>query len=417
MKNIKNYWWLVAFIALFIYACDIINKDSSPAPSTLQNGTTLYTAPKTGLAINLLKMEEYKGATGFRITQQPTNGKASFVKDATLLYLPDTTKNVSSDYFLLTVSTGDSLSPVSVVDTIIIKFTPTDSLPCSNRVVSDNFSTSSNTPITMNVLSNDSFCQGVLDSTTLTIIRATEHGSVGILSNRQIVYTPSSNYEGPDYFIYQVCSNTGVCAMAVVTIQVTQNTSNCLQAVSDSFAIQTAYSLFLDVLANDALCSGQAAPVLTIISAPQYGSAEVSGNKIFYGLYTTNSDYKGMDYIYYRICQGSVCDTAKVALLIDASVCTNILYSDTITYKPTSLSDSLYTKGASFPVLKNDDLRCVYYGIRIAEQPSNGVASIRDHRVVFKANPGFVGKDSLQYSVCVTEGSCTQKATVYFDIK
>ncbi|MDJ1478888.1 Ig-like domain-containing protein [Cytophagaceae bacterium YF14B1] len=416
MKNIKSYWWLVAFIALFIYACDIINKDGSLTPTSPQNGTTLYTTPKTGLALNLLEMEEYKGATGFRITQQPANGKASFIKDATLLYLPDTTKNVSSDYFLLTVSSGDSLSPISIVDTIIIKFTPTDSIPCSNGVISDNFTTSLNTPITMNVLGNDSFCEGALDSTKLNIIRATEHGTVSI-QNKRILYTPVSNYKGADYFIYQVCSSTGSCSMAVVTIQVGQNISDCLEAVSDSFAIQTAYSLFLDVLANDALCSGQAAPVLTIISAPQYGSAEVSGNKIFYGLYTTNSDYKGMDYIYYRICQGSVCDTAKVALLIDASVCTNILYSDTITYKPASLSDSLYTKGASFPVLKNDDLRCVYYGIRIAEQPSNGVASIRDHRVVFKANPGFVGKDSLQYSVCVTEGSCTQKATVYFDIK
>lgn len=417
MKNIKNYWWLIAFIALFVYACDIINKDGSLAPTTPQNGTTVYTAPKTGFAINLLKMEEYKGATGFRITQQPANGKANFVQDATLLYLPDTTKNVSSDYFLLTVSTGDSLSPVTVVDTVIIKFTPTDSIPCSNGVVSDNFTTNFNTPITMNVLGNDSFCEGTLDSTTLNIITATQHGTVSIQSNRRIVYTPSSNYEGSDYFIYQVCSSTGTCAMAVVTIQVSQNISNCLQAVSDSFAIQTAYSLFLDVLANDALCTGQAAPVLTIISAPQYGSAVVSDNKIFYGLYTTNSDYKGMDYIYYRICQGSVCDTARVALMIDASACTNILYNDTIIYKPASLSDSLYTKGASFPVLKNDDLRCVYYGIRIAEQPSNGVASIRENRVVFKANAGFVGKDSVQYSVCVTESSCTQKATVYFDIK
>ncbi|MDJ1500347.1 Ig-like domain-containing protein [Xanthocytophaga agilis] len=416
MKNIKSYWWLVAFIALFIYACDIINKDGSLTPPSPQNGTTLYTTPKTGLALNLLEMEEYKGATGFRITQQPINGKASFIQDATLLYFPDTTKNVSSDYFLLTVSSGDSLSPISIVDTVIIKFTPTDSIPCSNGVISDNFTTSLNTPITMNVLGNDSFCEGTLDSATLNIIRAVEHGTVSI-QNKRIVYTPYSNYEGSDYFIYQVCSSTGSCAMAVVTIQVGQNISNCLEAVSDSFAIQTAYSLFLDVLANDALCSGQVAPVLTIISAPQYGSAEVSGNKIFYGLYTINSDYVGMDYIHYRICQGSVCDTARVSLQINAGACTNILNSDTIAYKPAFLSDSLYTKGASFPVLKNDDLRCVYHGIRIAEQPSNGTASIRDNRVVFKANPGFVGKDSLQYSVCVTPSSCTQKATVYFDIK
>ncbi len=429
MKNTKSHWWLLVCVALLAYACDIINKDGKPQPTTPDpEGTVLYTTPKNGLVMNLLTMDEYKNATGFKIGSQPNSGRVSFVKEATLLYTPDTTKNVKSDYFLLKISTGDSTKSIEKVDTVVIKFVPKDSIPCRSGVRADGYLTQSNKSLIMNVLENDYFCKGSVDSSSLSVQVQPKHGTLSIRSDHRLVYTPAANYEGYDYFIYKVCNNDKSCGEAPVKILIQKrDSSNCPGARPDSYtfpydsiAVHT-----LNILANDQFCTDSIdRNSITIVSQPKHGRivTEVPNfGRPMSIAYQHFAGFSGTDYFRYRVCTVTgKCAEADVKINIQS--CTNVLVNDTLLYKVSSPSDSLYTNGASINILQNDKADCpivTIYEIAIANQPKHGTARMFGGQLVYKANPGFKGKDIVEYGLCVIGNpqSCTQKALVYIDIR
>ena len=69
----------------------------------------------------------------------------------------------------------------------------------------------------LDVLSNDNTPN---DVTSLTITSAPQHGTVVVLSDYSIRYTPSNGYCGPDAFSYQVCDGPVSCATAAVSVTI-----------------------------------------------------------------------------------------------------------------------------------------------------------------------------------------------------
>ncbi|MDP1623711.1 MAG: Ig-like domain-containing protein, partial [Bacteroidales bacterium] len=88
--------------------------------------------------------------------------------------------------------------------------------------VADAANTTSELPVVINVLANDSDPDGTM--TVSQITSGPSYGSAIINADHTITYTPFSGFEGTDVFTYQVCDNgcpTPVqCASAAVTIQV-----------------------------------------------------------------------------------------------------------------------------------------------------------------------------------------------------
>lgn len=90
----------------------------------------------------------------------------------------------------------------------------------------DAVTTSINTAIDINVLSNDLPSES-LDPTSVTIVVQPSHGVVSVnAATGVITYTPATGYSGIDNFSYQVCDNnipSPACDIAAVKVTVTGN--------------------------------------------------------------------------------------------------------------------------------------------------------------------------------------------------
>ena len=85
----------------------------------------------------------------------------------------------------------------------------------------DTFIAQEATPLTLNILSNDSDIDGTIDPTTLTISANPNNGSIFVNTDGTIIYTPNHNFIGTDSFTYTVLDDSGETSnRATVTIAV-----------------------------------------------------------------------------------------------------------------------------------------------------------------------------------------------------
>ncbi len=92
--------------------------------------------------------------------------------------------------------------------------------------VDDNYNTAVNTPVSNNVISNDSDPDGDNITANTTPVSGPSHGSVTLNSDGSFIYTPNTGYTGTDTFVYEICDDgtPSLCDQATVTITI--QTSN-----------------------------------------------------------------------------------------------------------------------------------------------------------------------------------------------
>ena len=89
--------------------------------------------------------------------------------------------------------------------------TPTAPVPVA---VDDRATTPLNTPVTINVLGNDT-----PEGATPNVTTNPANGSVSVNSDGSIEYRPHTDFAGTDTFVYELCNTSG-CATATVTVEV-----------------------------------------------------------------------------------------------------------------------------------------------------------------------------------------------------
>ena len=90
--------------------------------------------------------------------------------------------------------------------------------PLPPVAVSDTATTSANTPVTINVLANDTD-PNPTDILTVTMVTMPVNGIAVISGTTHVTYTPNTNFSGQDVFTYTVCDGIRASA-AVVTVTV-----------------------------------------------------------------------------------------------------------------------------------------------------------------------------------------------------
>ena len=141
--------------------------------------------------------------------------------------------------------------------------------------VDDSALTRSDTPVTINVLSNDTDSDSSLDPTSVTIVSAPSSGTTLVNADGTITYTPGTLL-GYNTFSYTVKDDLGLVSN-VATVTVFVNAPPI--AVNDSAFTRSDTPVTISVLSNDSDIDGTLDPgSVTVVADPSSGSAVVNAD-------------------------------------------------------------------------------------------------------------------------------------------
>ena len=127
---------------------------------------------------------------------------------------------------------ADSYPTANAWGCTLIELTTTDFnfityIEASAPVASDDSaSTAFNTPVTVNVVANDSDVDADLILSSVAVVAGPGNGSATPNGDGTITYTPNDGFSGTDTFSYEICDATALCDTANVTVEVASGTDD-----------------------------------------------------------------------------------------------------------------------------------------------------------------------------------------------
>ncbi len=335
------------------------------------------------------------------IENSPGHGSISLGANAgELIYTPEEaySGNDSFDY-----SVADATGLRSNVSTISIQVT--NQAPV---VVNDSFTVNEDEATELDVVANDTDPQDNIDPSTITVISQPVNGNATVDQVKGvIIYTSALNYNGNDSLVYKVCDETGYCGEAAVFITVLP-VNDVPVAVDDNRTILEDNPVFMDVLSNDYDVDNENEQlVITIAQLPSHGTVQVATNPNGI-VYSPSHDYNGSDSFRYRITDP---DGAWGEAVVNITI-------SPVNDAPQPSSDSysnINAAGATLRILDNDvdpEDNINPTSVTIVTNAEHGTITVNtDGSVFYLPDPEYFGDDAFVYSVCDTEGACSQ-ATV-----
>ena len=334
-------------------------------------------------------------------TSQPENGTVVINSDGTFEYVPNLGFS-GDDYFNYQICDDQtpSLCTEAVVSITIIP--PVDGINFT-FANDDAANTDEDTPISGDLLANDTDPEGHTQSINPTPVNQPEHGTVIINFDGTYTYTPAPDYEGADQFTYILCDNgtPSACDEAVVYLVVNGENDPPLAIDDINNTIKNMPTCGF-VLTNDTELEGDG---LVLNTTPVVASANgtVSLNEDGKYTYTPDTDFVGEDSFEYVVCDDqtpALCDTAKVVIEV-------LDFNPLVNNPPNGVEDNVQTN-VNTPVigslLSNDsdiDGDNLVIMTTPIETPNNGELIINpDGTFEYTPNPEFAGEDTFTYEVC-----------------
>ncbi|WGZ93833.1 MAG: IPTL-CTERM sorting domain-containing protein [Candidatus Thiothrix putei] len=333
-------------------------------------------------------------AITLEVMTDPSHGIAT-VKNNQILYTP-TAGYTGSDTLKYRITDADGNIAEASISLSITVTAAANKAPIAEA---DQVTTTAGSPITVDVLANDSDADG--DKLTVSAVTSGENGTV-VLQDGKPMYTPNAGFSGTDSFTYTVSDGKDTDT-ATVTVTVTASTP-ILEAKTDTFTVDASNGTsVLDVLANDTIPSDQAI-TLEVMTDPSHGIATVKNNQI---LYTPTAGYTGSDTLKYRI-------TDADGNIAEASISLSITVTAAANKAPIAEADQVTTTAGSpitVDVLANDsDADGDKLTVSAVTSGENGTVVLQDGKPMYTPNAGFSGTDSFTYTV--SDGKDTASATV-----
>ncbi|MGC3979509.1 MAG: Ig-like domain-containing protein [Paludibacteraceae bacterium] len=163
----------------------------------------------------------------------------------------------------------------SATQTFTITINPVNDAPAA---INDINTTFINSPVSGNVLTNDSDVDGNALTVNTTPVSGPSHGTVTLNTDGTYTYTPAIDYTGKDSFIYQVCDNgsPSLCSTATVFVNVlpkiNPSTNNPPIANNDTYTVENGETATVKVLANDSDPDGNTLSVTSVTGLNISGS-------------------------------------------------------------------------------------------------------------------------------------------------
>ena len=222
----------------------------------------------------------------------PAHGTARLTDAGAVEYTPEPDYH-GADRFTYVVGDGSGLTAQAAVEVTVL---PANDPP---QALDDAAETPEDTPVTIDVLANDSDRDG--DTLTVVEMAAPQHGTARLTDAGAVEYTPEPDYHGADRFTYVVGDGSGLTAQAAVEVTVLP-VNEPPQALDDAAETPEDTPVTIDVLANDSDPDGDTLTVVEM-AAPQHGTARLTDAGAME--YTPEPDYHGADRFTYVVGDGS----------------------------------------------------------------------------------------------------------------
>ena len=386
--------------------CDTSNEcatanvfvDVEPGPPTAKDDQA-QTTPDTPVNVDVLDNDSHPQDLPLEVTDitQPENGICE-ITDNQVQYTPNQGVTTGSDECIYTVCVEGTTECDE--GTLTVDLVPEPKPDAED----DTTQTPPNTPISVDVLDNDTHPQG-LPLEVIDIATQPENGVCEIMDG-QVQYNPDQDYIGTDTCDYVVCveGSPASCDEGTITVDVVPATP-----IVDDDNEQTPpnTSVTVDALDNDTQPQGLPLEITNITTQPENGVCEIINGQV---QYVPNKDFIGSDSCGYVACiKGTAeCDEGIVNV-------------DVVPSAPGANDDTALTTPdtpVNVDVLDNDthpqDLPLEVTDI--STQPENGSCEVLEDQVMYSPNPGYIGLDSCEYVACVEGSEACDSAELVIDV-
>ena len=276
---------------------------------------------------------------------------------------------------------------------------PTNNAP---NAVADKATTTAGSPVTVDVLANDSDADG--DTLSVAAVTQGKNGMV-VIEDGKPVYTPNAGFSGTDSFTYTVSDGTDETIGSVdVTVSAPGNTAPTAKA--DTANTTVGKPVTVDVLANDTDDDGDTLSVAAVTQGKN-GTVVLQDGK---PMYTPNAGFSGTDSFTYTVSDGKDTATATVTVTVAASTPVLEAKTDNFTIDNSNSSNSL-------DVLANDNIPDGQtVTVEVIVDPSHGTVVVKDNQIIYTPTAGYTGSDTLRYRITDANGETTE-ASITLTIK
>lgn len=291
-------------------AFDVIVKPVNDAPVAVNDNYLTFgdTPITTTLANGVLFNDSDPEADALSVNTTPVTGPASgnvtLNSDGTFTYTPNS-GFTGTDSFVYQVS--DSKGGFATA-TAEIKVSPLVEGPLQAN--NDAQSTGEEVTVNIDVTDNDNL--PTVGSYSITGTTQPANGSVTVLSNGTIDYTPDADFFGTDTFDYTLTDASGRVSTATVTVTVDNVQDPPTASPNSASTPEDTTKTAIDILGNDSDPDGDMLTV-TSASAPN-GTVQINTDGTID--YTPNADFTGADTVTYTISDGHG-NTATSTVLIN----------------------------------------------------------------------------------------------------
>jgi VCBS repeat-containing protein len=349
-------------------------------PTAVDDAAT--TAEETAADIRVLANDTDADGGTLEVTAvgSPAHGSAALGANGTVRYVPNANYS-GADTFTYTISDGQGGSATA---NVTVTVTVVNDAPVA---VDDSYATTEDTPVTGNLVTNDTDADG--DALSAARVNGPSNGTLVLAADGSFTYTPKTDFTGTDSFTYTANDADGGSATATVTITV-NGANDAPVANPDSAEIaEDSAGYAIAVLLNDSDADGDMLSV-TAVTQGTNGAVVIGGGGV---TYTPNPNYSGADSFTYTVGDGQGGSTSATVTVSVTSV------NDA----PVALDDTFATAedmSAGGNVLANDtDVDGGALTATLVASTANGALTVNaDGSFTYTPNPNFSGSDSFTYA-------------------
>ncbi|SSY69788.1 cell surface protein [Priestia megaterium] len=340
-------------------------------PPVGPNEITIVTPEETPVTSQIVATDPDGGVLTYALQDPPTNGVAVVNGDGTFTYTPNE-NYTGNDTFTVRIANA---AGEFIITNIFVVVIPVEQPP---TVPNYSITTPENQSVTGQVVGSDP--NG--DLLTYRLGTSPVNGSAVVNIDGSFIYSPNSNYVGPDLFTVIVEDSTGLTAVSIVNVTVIDVNSS---PITSDIILQTIENVAISgqVFATD---PDDNLLTFSLSGTPFNGTAVVNPDGTF--LYTPNPNFIGLDSFTVEVRDSR---GASAQSLVTISVIR-------VNQPPIVVDLSLSTVQGQFvtgqvPAFDPEGDPLVY-GLNLA--PLNGTAIINsDGTFTYTPNPSFVGTDSF----------------------